>query len=48
MKVVIENREDPTEEHVEFGLPKKGAYKWMNPFVKSHFSKFRWSRILNS
>lgn len=47
-EVIIENREYPNEEIVKPQLLRKEGYECVNPFVRSQFSKFRWSRILDS
>jgi len=48
MEVTIETREDPTEEIAESNLPVKARYEWVVVDVRTQYSLFRWSCILNA
>jgi len=46
--VTLKTREDPAEEVAENNLPTKGEYEWVAANVRTQYSLFRWSRILNA
>jgi len=48
MEVTVETREDPAKEIAESNLPAKVRYEWVVADVRTHYSLFRWSRILNA
>lgn len=50
VKMVVDIREDPTEEHEVVYLIRVGmsGYEWVDSLVWSQFSLYWWSRILNS
>ena len=46
-KGYFETREDSAEKISESNLPKKAKYEWVAADVRTKYSLFRWSRILN-
>jgi len=48
MEVIVETREDLAKEIAESSLPAKARYEWVATDMRTQYSLFRWSRILNA
>jgi len=48
MEVTLETRVDRTKEVAENDLPEIVGYEWVAANVRTQYSLFRWSRILNA
>jgi len=48
MEIIVDTREDPPEKVTESSLPVRVEYEWVAVDVKTQYSLFKWSWLLNS